>query len=110
MKRFLMITFACAAFGVAAMPVYANDAHHPKAEVQKGYAVKGEVVAADKAAGKVKLKHEAVPELDWPAMTMFFAVADKSQLDAVKVGDQVEFQFVKANGGGPLITQIKSVK
>jgi len=92
------------------MPVYANDAHHPKAEAQKSYAVKGEVVAVDKPAGKVKLKHEAIPELDWPAMTMFFPVADKSQLDAVEVGNQVEFQFVKANGGAPLITQIKSMK
>jgi|SRR5665647_2244522 len=110
MKRFLMITLACAAFGAAATPGYADDAHHPKAEAQKSYAVKGEVVAVDKAAGKVKLKHEAIPELEWPAMTMFFPVADKSQLDAVKTGDQVEFQFVKANGGAPLITQIKSVK
>lgn len=43
-------------------------------------------------------------------MTMFFSVTDKSQLDAVEVGDQVEFWFVKANGGAPLITQIKTVK
>jgi Cu(I)/Ag(I) efflux system protein CusF len=72
--------------------------------------VKGEVIAVDKAAGKVKLKHEAIPELEWPTMTMFFGVADKSQLDAVKAGDQVEFEFVKANGGAPLIMQIKHVK
>ncbi|EEF26073.1 conserved hypothetical protein [Ricinus communis] len=72
----------------SAIPVYANDAHHPKADVQKSYAAKGEVVVVDKAAGKVKLKHEAIPELDWPAMTMFFAVADKSQLESLAVGDQ----------------------
>ena len=110
MKKTLISVVAFAILGIAVMPIYANDDHHPKAEVQKSYIVKGEVVVVDKAAGKVKLKHEAVPELDWPAMTMFFPVADKSQLDAVKTGDQVEFQFVKANGGAPLITQIKSVK
>jgi len=110
MKKTLISVVAFAILGIAVMPIYANDDHHPKAEVQKSYIVKGEVVVVDKAAGKVKLKHEAVPELDWPAMTMFFPVADKSQLDAVKTGDQVEFQFVKANGGAPLITQIKSLK
>ncbi len=109
MKRLMMVALAIAAFGAAAMPVYADDAHHVKAEVQKGYAVKGEVLALDKASGKVKLKHEAVTELGWPAMTMFFPVADKSQLDSVKVGDQVQFQFVQTNGG-PLITQIKPAK
>ncbi len=109
MKRFLMITLACAAFA-AAIPVYAYDAPHPKAKAQKNYTVKGEVIAVDKTAGKVKLRHEAIPELEWPVMTMFFTMADKSQLDALKIGDQVAFQFVKDKGVAPLITQIKSVK
>jgi Cu(I)/Ag(I) efflux system protein CusF len=110
MKRFLIMTLACIAFGGATIFVYANDAHHPKADVQKSYAVKGEVVVVDKDTGKVKLKHEAIPELDWPAMTMFFSVADKSQLDNLVVGDQVEFQLVKSSDGVPVITQIKSIK
>lgn len=109
MKRFLMVALACCGLGAAAVPVYADDAHHPKAEAQKSYAVKGEVLALDKAAGKVKLKHEAVPELGWPAMTMFFPVAEKSHLAGVKVGDQVEIQFMTVDGG-PLITQIKPAK
>ncbi len=110
MKKVLIATFALATFGIAATPSYADDTHHARAEAQKSYTVKGEVVAVDMAAGKVKLKHEAVPELDWPAMTMFFPVADKSQLDVLKAGNSVEFQLVKANGGGPVITQIKPVK
>ena len=109
MKRLMMIALASAAFGAAAMPVYANDAHHAKTEAQKSYAVKGEVIALDQAAGKVKLKHQAVPELGWPGMTMFFPVADKAQLARLKVGDRVDFRFVQA-ADGPLITQIKPVK
>lgn len=107
MKKFLMITFASAVFGVAAMSIYANDDHHSRTETQRSYAAKGEVLAIDKAADKVKLKHEPVPELDWPTMTMFFSVADKALLDDVEVGDQVKFQFVRTNKGA-LITQIKS--
>ena len=53
--------------------------------------MKGKVVALDKVASKVKLKHEAIPELDWPVMAMFFSVTDKSQLDAVEAGDHVKF-------------------
>lgn len=109
MKRFLIVVAAMAALGITTLPARADDAHHPKAEAQKSYAVKGEVVAVDKAAGKVKLTHEAVPELGWPAMTMFFPVADKTQLDALKAGDQVNFEFVK-NGNGPLITRIQAAK
>lgn len=110
MKKSLITAFALAAFGIAVVPGYADDARRPKAEAQKSYAAKGEVVAVDRAAGKVKLKHEAIAELEWPAMTMFFAVADKAQLDALAAGSRVEFQFVKANGSAPLITQIKPVK
>lgn len=109
MKRFLIVVAAMVALSITTLPVQANDAHHPKAEAQKSYAVKGEVVAVDKVGGKVKLKHEAVPELDWPAMTMFFPVADQAQLDALKAGDQVNFEFVK-NDNGPLITQIKATQ
>ena len=109
MKKLLICMFV-AMLSIAAAPVYANDAHHQAADNQKSYSTKGEVVAVDGALSKVKLKHEAVPELKWPGMTMFFNVADKSLLDTVKTGDQVEFEFVKVDGGGPLITKIKPVK
>lgn len=109
MQRFLMVVAAIAAFSITTLPVQADDSHHPKAEAQKSYAVKGEVVAVDKVGGKVKLKHEAVPQLGWPAMTMFFPVADKAQLDALKAGDQVDFVFVQ-NDNGPLITRIRVAK
>lgn len=110
MKEIFIVLFASLLFAATTAPAFANDAHHPKAEVQKSYTVKGEVVTVDKVGGKVKLKHEAVPELDWPAMTMFFPVVDKAQLDVLNAGDQVEFAFVKTNGGALQITQIKPLK
>jgi len=97
-----------AVFSIASTPIYAYDAHHQSTETQKSYSTKGEVVAVGKDSSKVKLKHDPVSELNWPAMTMFFKGADKSLLDTVQVGDQVE--FVKVNGTGPLITYIKALK
>lgn len=108
MKKLLICIFL-AILSIAAASVYANDAHHQAADNQKSYSAKGEVVAIDSALSKVKLRHDAVPELKWPGMTMFFNVADKTLLDTVKTGDQVEFEFVKVEGGGPLITKIKPV-
>jgi len=109
MNKLLICIFA-AVLSIAAAPVNANDAHHQATDNQKSYSAKGEVVAVDSALNKVKLKHDAVPELKWPAMTMFFNVADKALLDTAKIGDQVEFEFVKVDGSGPLITKIKPAK
>jgi Cu(I)/Ag(I) efflux system protein CusF len=109
MKKLLICMFV-AVSGITSAPVYADDAHHQAVDNQKSYSAKGEVVAVDSNLSKVKLKHDPIPELKWPGMTMFFNVADKSLLDTVKIGDQVEFEFVKVDGGGPLITKIKPAK
>lgn len=112
MKFATMITIACALFGAMAWPVHAADEHmHAQAMAQQAsYTAKGEVVAVEKAAARVKLKHAAIAELKWPAMTMYFAVADSAQLDTLRPGDPVEFRFEKVSGGAPLIRQIKTVK
>lgn len=110
MKRFLITTLACISFGGATIFVYANDAHHPKAEVQKSYAVKGEVVVVDKATGKVKLKHEAVPELEWPGMTMDFKVKDKAILKGINPGQKVVFEVVKEGPGKFYVNRITPLK
>ena len=109
MKRVIMV-LASAALVAAAMPGYASDAHPEKAQAQQSYAAKGEVIELELAAGKVKLKHQAVPALGWPGMTMFFAVADKSQLGRLRVGDRVDFRFVMTHDRGPLITRIEAAK
>lgn len=110
MKTNLMAVMACVVLGSVTLSACGDDSHRNQAQTQKSYVVKGSVVAVDKTASRVQLKHEPVPELKWPGMTMFFAVADKSQLDALKVGDPVEFSFVPQNGSAPLISKIKPVK
>lgn len=109
MKKFLStLSILLAIFAVQTFPVSADDSHH-KVEAQKTYAGKGEVVVLDKSASKVKLKHEAIAELDWPAMTMFFPVDDKAKIETLKDGDKVEFKFTKSTSG-PVITEIKPAK
>jgi Cu(I)/Ag(I) efflux system membrane fusion protein len=56
----------------------------------------GKVVGINLKGGNVTLAHEAIPELNWPAMTMDFSVKNTQQLAKLKVNDMVEFGL-KAN-------------
>lgn len=64
----------------------------PAAEAAPSARASGTVRAIDAARGRVTLAHGAVPSLHWPAMTMDFA-ATPEQLQGLKVGDRVEFEF-----------------
>lgn len=64
----------------------------PAAEAAPSTRASGTVRAIDTVKGRVTLAHGAVPSLHWPAMTMDFA-ATPEQLQGLKVGDRVEFEF-----------------
>jgi Cu(I)/Ag(I) efflux system periplasmic protein CusF len=71
--------------------------------------VGGEVRKVDKEAGKITLKHDAIPNLEMPGMTMVFRVKDPAMLDKVKPGDKVRFAADKV-GGAITVTQIEPAK
>ena len=62
----------------------------------------------DKEAKKITVRHGPLQNLDMPAMTMVFQVADPAMLDQVKAGDKVKFQAEKI-GGGYRITKMEPV-
>jgi Cu(I)/Ag(I) efflux system membrane fusion protein len=70
------------------------------------HATKGTIQNVDREAGTVKIAHEPVPSLNWPAMTMDFKVMDKQDLVGLKQGEQVEFQFTEESAGRYAITEI----
>jgi Cu/Ag efflux protein CusF len=69
----------------------------------------GEVRKVDKDNKKITLKHGEIKDLDMPAMTMVFQVADPSMLDKVKAGDKVQFRATK-EGGKYTVTVIQPAK
>ena len=89
-----------AAFGAQAQTAPASEAdhaaHHPAVATPQS---DGEVRKVDKEQGKVTLRHGPLQNLDMPAMTMVFKVADPKLLDAVKEGDKVKFTAERVNGG-----------
>ena len=59
----------------------------------------GTVTAIDKKTSKITLDHQAIPEVNWPAMTMTFD-AKPGVLEGLAVGDKVAFDVtIKGNAG-----------
>jgi Cu(I)/Ag(I) efflux system protein CusF len=69
------------------------------------YHSEGKVISLNPNRPSIEIDHQEIKDL-MPAMTMEFYVKDKSLLDGLKAGDQIEFSL--DNGvGGVIITKIK---
>lgn len=87
----------------AALQVAAADAVPATAASASG------VVQQVKAEeGKIKISHDAIPALGWPAMTMFFRVKDKAVIEGIAAGDKVRFVLEK-DAKGLAITRMEKV-
>lgn len=60
--------------------------------------VRAEVVRVDTAKQRIVLKHEPIPSIKMPSMTMRFDVVKDVSLDLYRPGDRVQFQFKEAGG------------
>lgn len=59
----------------------------------------GEVRKVDLEQGKLTIKHEALDNLDMPAMTMVFKAADNKLLKDLKQGDKILFRAEQGVAG-----------
>jgi Cu(I)/Ag(I) efflux system membrane fusion protein len=64
------------------------------------------VRGVDLEAHRLKLQHEAIAELDWPAMTMFFKVAPGVALDTLQNGQEIHFSMVQEPQSGWVIDRV----
>ena len=95
----LLAAGAVVAFSMPAAAYFHSNSPVLVAQVRsEAPMVGGEVRKIDKDAGKITLKHDAIPSLEMPAMTMVFRVKDPAMLDRVKVGDKVRFAAEKVGG------------
>ena len=67
---------------------------------------RGVVKKVNADAGKVTVIHEELKNLEMPAMTMVFRVAQAEMLNALAKGDEIEFVADRVNGK-LTITEIK---
>ena len=82
------------------------DMNRMKSEKKAGALHKGTGVVTKVERDKVTIKHEPIASINWPAMTMAFAVKDKALLDKVAKDKKVQFEFVQ-EGKKNVITSIK---
>lgn len=71
---------------------------------------KGIVKKVDAAAGVVKLAHEPIPAIKWPAMTMDIKAQDAKLLSGLKPEQKVNFFLVKGADGQYIISRIEAAK
>ena len=66
----------------------------------------GTVKSVDAGKGTVSIAHGPVATLNWPAMTMTFKAQDRKQLEALKAGAKIEFDF-EQRGKDYVITRMR---
>lgn len=76
---------------------------------QKTYPLNGRVVAVDVTNQQVTLEHDAVTELNWPAMTMPFKVADAKLLQGLQPGQTIMAMFTVNEGAAPTIVSLHTM-
>jgi Cu(I)/Ag(I) efflux system membrane fusion protein len=72
-----------------------------------GHHAEGTLDAIDAAAGTVTIKHQPVPSLKWPAMTMEFVPANAALFADIKPGTAIAFEFVERKPGEWVITKVE---
>lgn len=67
---------------------------------------RGEITKIDAQQKKLTIRHEELTNLDMPAMTMVFAVAEDAMIENVSEGQSIEFIAERVNGK-LTVTEIK---
>lgn len=75
----------------------ASDTETTSSTIQQNYEAAGEVTA--RSTGSITIAHGPVAELAWPAMTMELEASDPAMVDAIAVGDRINFGFRDSETG-----------
>ena len=113
MKVMVVVTVATLIVPSGAALAQAGNTKSPDAKsvpVKKAEGVShkatGVVKKVEPAAGRVVLAHSPVKELNWPAMTMGFAVKDKALFNQLVMDKKIEFEFVQ-QGSTFIVTAVR---
>ena len=79
----------------------------PDATTAKTYEAVGSVDSVDLSSDTVSMNHEAIPALQWPAMTMEFGLASKELIKGVLPGQPVRFTFEDRGDGEFVIVKVE---
>ena len=75
-----------------------------------GFMAHGRINSINASTGLVNITHQAIKALGWPGMTMDFQVQDKRVLQALKAGDEVDFDLAKGPSGQYVVTKLHAAR
>lgn len=88
-----------------------GDEHHdhPRNGVvtEKTVRASGTVKSIAQNHETLRIFHDPIPELKWPAMNMQFEVIDHELTHPLEAGDRVNFEFVQKEGKNIIIKMAK---
>ena len=101
--------FVATSIPVVAAPLSADVQLAQAAPVAGKPMTDGEVRKIDKDQGKLTLRHGPIANLEMPAMSMVFKVADPKMLEGIQEGDKVRFVAERV-GGAITVTAVEPVE
>jgi Cu/Ag efflux protein CusF len=69
----------------------------------KAIAATGTVKSIAANHESIRIFHDPIPALKWPAMNMEFTVKDHDLTHALEVGDKVKFEFIPGESGNIIV-------
>ncbi|HZF70285.1 copper-binding protein [Sulfuricurvum sp.] len=106
------LTLVFALVGLFNIGAYSEEHHHDMAGManiemaQKTIHGTGKVKSIANDHKSVRIFHDPITELKWPAMNMPFEVDNQELLHGLKEGDKVSFEFIQKEGKN-VITKIE---
>ncbi len=101
-----LLILAVALGGGTADADSAPAAHQHEASGQMKHEGLGVFKDVNAAEGKVKIAHEPIPALEWPAMTMWFSLQGALP-KGINAGDKVRFELQRGGNGQWVIVRIE---
>ncbi|MGE5524900.1 MAG: copper-binding protein [Rhodospirillaceae bacterium] len=94
--------------GAGAAAIAGDAASAPGEQSFATHRGKGIVEKVDAAARRMTIKHGPVPSAGWSAGTTTFEVGERVSFDGIRSGNEVDFEFVPADGRYRITTLSKS--
>lgn len=108
--QFLIDSEANLTAGLQRIETPTNNTNAPSSPTTKNTVIEGQgiIKAINVSKHSITLQHQAIPTLNWPAMTMKFSVAENVLLNDFKIGDHIQFTLKKINDNF-VVTTIKKL-
>ena len=102
MKIKYLSVFYCIVIGTVSSAFAMGDEHRDHQQhsmvSEKTIHASGTVKSLAPNHESLRIFHDPIPELKWPAMNMPFEVIDHELTHPLEVGDRVNFEFVQKEG------------